>query len=82
MSPTVIKVDNQSAIHLAKNAVLHGRTKHIQIAHHFIRGLLAEKEVCLNFVKTCHQGADFLTTALPRDKFLTCLTMAGMTAHP
>ncbi|KAF2320521.1 hypothetical protein GH714_027956 [Hevea brasiliensis] len=30
LDPTVIKVDNQSAILIAKNPVQHGRTKHIQ----------------------------------------------------
>ncbi|RZB86587.1 Retrovirus-related Pol polyprotein from transposon TNT 1-94 [Glycine soja] len=32
-----IKCDNTSAINLSKNPVLHSRTKHIEIRHHFLR---------------------------------------------
>jgi hypothetical protein len=33
----VVKMDNQSAISLSKNLVLHDRSKHIKIRYHFIR---------------------------------------------
>ena len=33
-----LKVDNVSAIALVKNPVFHGRSKHIDIRYHFIRG--------------------------------------------
>ncbi|GMI66431.1 cysteine-rich RLK (RECEPTOR-like protein kinase) 8 [Hibiscus trionum] len=32
-----IKCDNESAIKLASNPVFHGRTKHIEFRHHFVR---------------------------------------------
>lgn len=32
-----IKCDNTSAVNLSKNPVLHSRTKHIEIWHHFLR---------------------------------------------
>ncbi|GKB72879.1 retrovirus-related pol polyprotein from transposon TNT 1-94 [Tanacetum coccineum] len=35
-----IKCDNQSAVILSRNPVLHGRTKHIDIKHHYIRELI------------------------------------------
>jgi len=34
---TVIRVDNKSAIELAKNPVNHERSKHIDVRYHFIR---------------------------------------------
>ncbi|KAI0493267.1 hypothetical protein KFK09_027543 [Dendrobium nobile] len=34
---TILHCDNTSAIALANNPVLHARTKHIEIDHHFIR---------------------------------------------
>ncbi|CAI7813166.1 unnamed protein product [Closterium sp. NIES-54] len=37
-------VDNQSAIALAQNACLHGRTKHMQVRWHFIREMAASSE--------------------------------------
>jgi hypothetical protein len=76
--PTRIFVDNQSAINLAKNSVLHGRTKHIQIRHHFIRQLIEDGEVEVHHVKTSAQPADFLTKALPRDSFKSCCARVGL----
>ncbi|GJV91243.1 retrovirus-related pol polyprotein from transposon TNT 1-94 [Tanacetum coccineum] len=39
-----IKCDNQSAVILSRNPVLHGRTKHIDIKHHYIRELIGISE--------------------------------------
>ncbi|CAI7730293.1 unnamed protein product [Closterium sp. NIES-54] len=58
-------VDNQSAIALAENACLHGRTKHMQVRWHFIREMVASGEVILRWCPTNHQAADILTKPLP-----------------
>ena len=42
-SPTIIKQDNQLSIALAYNPIYHGRTKHIDISHHFIRECVKNK---------------------------------------
>ncbi|CAI7788784.1 unnamed protein product [Closterium sp. NIES-54] len=78
--PTPIYVDNQAAIGLAKNLVLHGRTKHIQIRHHFIRKLVEDNEVELRYIKTNSQPADFLTKPLPRDALHACCARVGLHA--
>ena len=44
--------DNSSAISISKNPVFHSCTKHIEIRHHFIRDLVKEKIVSLEFVST------------------------------
>ncbi|CAI7758071.1 unnamed protein product [Closterium sp. NIES-53] len=49
--PTMIFCDNESAVKLAKNACLHGLTKHIRPKWHWVRRLL-DKEVRLEIVKT------------------------------
>ncbi|CAI7808130.1 unnamed protein product [Closterium sp. NIES-54] len=61
--PTVIFCDNESAMKLAKNACLHGLTKHIRPKWHWVRRLL-DKEVRLEIVKTHQQAADILTKRL------------------
>ncbi|CAI7854124.1 unnamed protein product [Closterium sp. NIES-54] len=61
--PTVIFCDNESAVKLAKNACLHGLTKHIRPKWHWVRTLL-DKEVRLEIVKTHQQAADILTKRL------------------
>ena len=46
----VVFCDNTSAINISKNPVLHSRTKHIDIRHHFIRDLVEDKIVSLEYV--------------------------------
>jgi hypothetical protein len=38
-SSTIVYCDNSSAIKLAKNPVMHGRSKHIDVRFHFLREL-------------------------------------------
>ena len=59
--PTIIYCDNMSTIAMTKNPVFHSRTKHIKLRHHFIRKLVQEEEIQLNFVKTNEQLADVFT---------------------
>jgi hypothetical protein len=40
-----IKMDNQSAIALIKNPLLHDRSKHIKTKYHFIRGCVEAGEI-------------------------------------
>ncbi|GJW07711.1 retrotransposon protein, putative, ty1-copia subclass [Tanacetum coccineum] len=39
----VVNCDNQSAIHLSRNAMFHERTKHINVRYHFIREIVESK---------------------------------------
>ena len=53
---------------LAKNPILHSRTKHIEIKQHYIGELIAREEIMLENCKTGEQVADLLTKALPQLK--------------
>ena len=46
----VVFCDNTSAINISKNPIFHSRTKHIDIRHHFIRDLVEDKIVSLEYV--------------------------------
>ena len=59
-----IHCDNSSAINISKNLVLHSYTKHIKIHHHFIRDLIEENVVSLEFVPSEHQLTDILSKPL------------------
>lgn len=61
IAPTIIKCDNMSAIAMTKNPVFHSRTKHIELRHHFIRNLVENGEIQLEFIKTSEQLADIFT---------------------
>ena len=67
--PTVIGVDNQGAIALAKNYISNSRTKHIERRHLKIRELTEEFVVRPEFVPTDENVADIMTKPLGRVKF-------------
>ena len=68
-SATVIHQDNQSTIALAHNPINHGRTKHIDVIHHYIQELIENEEIQLTYCPTASMIADIMTKALPRQKF-------------
>ena len=78
--PTEIFCDNQSTIQMTKNPVLHGRTKHIELQHHFIRELFQKQEIELIYCSTEEQVADIFTKALAKIKFCKFREMLGI--HP
>ena len=64
--------DNQSAIHLAKNATYHSRTKHIQRSYHWLQERVEEKEFSLMKIPTDENGWDMLTKVLSAEKLNAC----------
>ena len=75
----VLFCDNQSAIHLGKNATFHARFKLINVRYHWIRDVLDSKLLELEKIHTDDNGADMMTKALPREKLEACCSIAGMT---
>ena len=68
-TPTTIYEDNQGAIDISKNPRHHNRTKHIDIAHHFVRERVAANEVQVHYCPTGEMVADVLTKGLSIVKF-------------
>ena len=73
-----IQADNKSAIALAENPMHHGRTKHIEIRHHFIREKVTEGLIKLAFVPTKEEAADGLTKPLNGEGFTKFLNDLGL----
>ncbi|QRV89278.1 Retrovirus-related Pol polyprotein from transposon TNT 1-94 [Ceratobasidium sp. AG-Ba] len=71
--PMSIRTDNTAAIALAKDPQYHGRSKHIDIRHHFIREQITRKRVDVSHISGEQNLADLFTKALPkhRHQFLT-----------
>ena len=82
LQTVIIYGDNQGAIALAKNPLHHGRAKHIDIQHHWVRGQIADGIVDLQYVPTDKQVADGLTKALCRDKFELFRNLLGLEPRP
>ena len=64
--PPALMVDNQPAITLAKNPVLHDRSKHIDVKFHFLRDCVDGGQIVIQFVETARQLTNVLTKPLGR----------------
>jgi hypothetical protein len=58
-----------SAISVAKNPVIHSRTKHIEVRYHFLRDNVEKGNIDLIHVPTEKQLADILTKPLDQATF-------------
>ena len=74
--------DNTSAISLSKNPVQHSNSKHIEIRYHFIRDLVEDKVVCLEFIHTDNQKADIFTKSLDGPRFESLRKTIGIGIIP
>ena len=54
---SLIMIDNQGAMNLAKNPVQHQRSKHIDIKYHFIRSEIQEGRISLDYIPTEENAA-------------------------
>jgi hypothetical protein len=61
--------DSTSAISVAKNPVLHSRTKHIDVRYHFLRDNVEKGIIDLTHVPSQKQLADILTKPLDQATF-------------
>jgi len=68
----IIDQDNKSMIALANHPVNHACTKHIDIAHHFIRENIEENMIALQYCTTDDMKADIMMKILPFPKFTKC----------
>ena len=77
-TPITIYSDNQSAAALTRSNSYHPRTKHIDVRHHFIKDLVRNNIIQLEYISTEDQLADILTKVMNkatlvslRDRLLT-----------
>jgi transposase InsO family protein len=64
---STIFTDNQAAISISHHPEFHARTKHIDIAHHFLRDLISDGTLNTVYVNTRDNLADLFTKGLPRE---------------
>jgi hypothetical protein len=73
-----IYCDNTSAVAITYNPVLHSRTKHIDIRHHFIRDHVQQGDIEIHYIPTEQQLADVFTKALDETRFNMLISELGM----
>ncbi|KAL3741671.1 hypothetical protein ACJRO7_017180 [Eucalyptus globulus] len=76
--PTKIFCDNNSAIKLSKNPVLHGRSKHIDVKFYFLRDLSNDGTIDLIYCRSEDQVADIFTKALKMESFVKLRKLLGV----
>ncbi|KAG5870029.1 hypothetical protein JTB14_027256 [Gonioctena quinquepunctata] len=63
----LLRCDNQAAIHISSNQILHSRSKHIDVHFHYVRERIIEKAVDINYISTKENVADSLTEPLGKN---------------
>ncbi|GAW10472.1 effector candidate partial [Lentinula edodes] len=77
-SPTIIHVDNQSSIQVAKNPEHHGRMKHLDRTFYWLREQVIHGKLAPSYLPTEDNPADLLTKALAIPKVDKFRTMIGL----
>jgi hypothetical protein len=76
-----VHCDHQSCIAIAKNPQFHARTKHVDIKYHFVRELVENKEVNLNYCATADMQADGLTKLVSGQKLKSFVKALNLTCR-
>ena len=69
IKPMILYCDNTSAINISKNPMMHAKTKHIAIKYHYVRELVEDKQVKMEYINSKEQIADIFTKPLPKDAY-------------
>ena len=63
----IVNCDSQATIAFTKNPKYHLKTKHINIRYNFVRDIVAQKNVRLEYISTHKMIIDPFTKPVPRD---------------
>ena len=77
-APSVLCMDNQSAISVAKNPEHHGRMKHLDLRFYWLRDVVDSGLIAPVFVPTTAQVADIFTKPLARADMERCRLLLGV----
>ena len=78
LKPSILHIDNQSAISVAKNAEHFGRLKHIKLRMYWLRDVVEDGMIEPVFRPTAEMPADLLTKPLARVKVALFRSMMGL----
>ncbi|CAI7795101.1 unnamed protein product [Closterium sp. NIES-54] len=75
--PTILRVDNKSAITVAEGMGLTGNLKHMERRQAWLQHMVKRGKFSLRYISTAEQPADFLTKALHYPAFNRCSIAIG-----
>ena len=67
--PTLVFVDNTSALSLARDQQISSRNRHYHCRFHFFWSHIQSGEISVEYIKTNYQDGDYLTKGLVRVPF-------------
>ena len=76
--PGIIQGDSHGAIALGKNTKDHGKVKHIDIRHHYLRELVKSGAISFEQIPSADNVADLFTKPLARDHHHRFLDMLNI----
>ncbi|KXJ62376.1 hypothetical protein RP20_CCG009994 [Aedes albopictus] len=76
--PVTVYEDNQPCIAICEEPRKHRRMKHIDIQYFFLRDLIQQKQIKLQYQPTEVQIADLMTKGLAAPRFGKLRTMLGL----
>jgi hypothetical protein len=76
--PSMLRMDNQSAIAVSKNPEHHGKMKHLSLRLFWLQDAVEQGLIAPTFVSTQNMAADIFTKALDRVKLQKCVGMVGL----
>lgn len=75
---SLLYLDNQSAIAVSKNPEHHGRMKHLDLRHYWLRDVCKAGLVDVRYIPTKSMPADIMTKTLPRSSVEESRKMLGL----
>ncbi|CAI7867299.1 unnamed protein product [Closterium sp. NIES-54] len=75
--PTILRVDNKSAITVAEGLGLTGNLKHMERRYAWLQHMVRRGKFILKYIPTTEQTTDFLTKALHFPTFNRCTVAIG-----
>jgi hypothetical protein len=78
--PSLLLLDNQSAIQVARNPKHHGHMKHLDLRFYWLRNIIIAGQIVICYVPTADMAANLLTKGLARLKVAAALPRLGLTA--
>ncbi|CAI7923529.1 unnamed protein product [Closterium sp. NIES-54] len=80
--PTILRVDNKSAITVTESLGLTGNLKHMERRYAWLQHMVRRRKFVLKYIPTTEQPTDFLTKALHFPAFNRCSVAIGKFVWP